>query len=155
MKSLIILAVFFSASCASNLLPANQRQSEEIVSTGMSKKEAYNSALVSIAKNFGNSEEVIKLKDKEAGTIVLKGNIPCNIFRQTGDINQYSLEFTLSIMLKDQKAKLFYEDMKMVSDTGSEISWAYNQLSSQEKVQKSKACLKPITKGLFRKNDNW
>lgn len=48
------------------------------------------------------ANQVIKVKNETAGSIVLKGNTSCNIFRQMGDANDYLLNFTLTVMTKDK-----------------------------------------------------
>lgn len=153
MKFLSLLLLTIITGCASSMLPTKQRALEKIVETKMAKNKAYSSALTYIAKNFGDSSKVIKMQNKDSGTIVLKGNTICNIFRQSGDINDYRLQFTLTISLKDKKAKLNYENLYISGSTGAEVSWAYNQLSSSEKVQQSMQCLEPMNKGLFKSND--
>lgn len=152
-KLALLITIIFLTACASSILPVEQRKLDKVVQTKMSKNKAYNTALAFIAKSFGNSNKVLKMKNKDSGTIVLKGNTACNIFRQSGDINNYSLQFTLTIMLKNKKAKLQYENLYISSETGTPISWAYNQLSSKENVKKSMQCLETLNSGLFKSND--
>lgn len=155
MKNIIVwLLLLTLSSCATSMLQKKDREIESVVKTKMSKENAYSTALTYIAKNFGDSSKVIKMKNLESGTIVLKGNTSCNIFRQAGDINNYLLQFTLTIMLKNQKAKLHYENLYISSNTGNPIGWEYNRISSKEKLRKSMGCLDSLNKGLFESN-NW
>ena len=70
-----------------------------------SKSASYTNALIWIAESFGDANEVIKLKDKEEGIIVIKG---------MSDYNNFSTSFTLTLLFSnnqvDIKIKNFEED---------------------------------------------
>ena len=77
---------------------------------GKSKNDAFVSAHAWIAKNFKSAHDVIQMQDKEAGMIVVKAAYIYYI--SFGDPIMGTqkvpgtLEYTLSVYLKDQKMKL-------------------------------------------------
>jgi hypothetical protein len=149
MKKLIMIITLLSlVSCASTLLPVGQRKVSIVKKTSKPKGHNYSKAMSYFAKAFKDSSKVIKSKDKGAGQIILKGNTSCNIFRQAGDINNYSLMFTLTFDAKDKKVRFLFEDLFIASNIGEPVAWGYNQLSSAENVKKSKKCLANLVSGV-------
>lgn len=153
MKKLAHLLIFITlASCAgAQLAPSETRTVDWVENTSASKADGYSTALTFFAQKFKDFDSVAKLKDPNSGTLVMKGNAPCNIFRQFGDVNDYSLQFTLTFQSKDKKSRFLFEDLMMISDRGNPISWGYNQITSAEQVEKAKACIEPIKKELIAK----
>lgn len=150
MKTLLYLCLFLLLSCsATTLAPNNIRTVKYQEKTSATKDQAYTSSLAYIAKNFGDSNHAIKAKDKDAGIIVLKGNINCNTLRQAGDPNDYSLKFNLSIKAKDSSYLLVFDDLQMLNDQGQMVRWDYNQIVDADKVSKVKPCLDPVRDGLM------
>lgn len=150
MKNLFYLALIFLVSCsAATLAPNNVRTVKYQERTSVTKGQAYTSSLAYIAKNFGDSNHAIKVKDKDAGMIVTKGNIICNSLRQSGDPNDYSLRFNLSIKANDNTYHLIFDDLQMLNEQGLPVRWEYNQITDGEKVSKVKPCLEPIRSGLI------
>lgn len=144
MKKILPLAFLVVSCTMAQLPPPEQRRitlNEKVKGT---KNQLYVATLTSLTKNLGNSNSAIKMQDKDAGVIVAKMNISCNIFRQTGDINEYSLSFNFSSKASDNLLKMDFEDLKIVGDTGKEVTWEYNQITNKEKVEKAKACLEPV-----------
>lgn len=142
------LVLLFSCSAAT-LAPNSTRTIKYQERTQASKDEAYNSSLAYIAKNFGDSNHAIKMKDKDAGMIISKGNIICNALRQSGDVNDYSLRFNMSIRAKNNSYSLVFDGLEMLDERGIPVRWEYNQITDETKVSKIKVCLDPIKKGLF------
>jgi len=141
MKTLILL---FLVSCASSLMPANERSTTILHSNGLSKKDNYNNALELFSESFNDSTKVIKLVNADTGTIILKGSIECNIFRQSGDFQPYYLSFSLKFKASNNQVKLRFRNMSIVNSMGKAVAWDYNQLSSKDKVNKAKTCLMPL-----------
>lgn len=158
MKFVQVLTVLLVVtSCASTLPPKEERSLTFVEDTKVDKNTAYTNSLSWIAKNFGNSNEVIKSQDKDTGTIILKGNTACNIFRQAGDINDYNLQFFLELNLKDNKARFQFEDLFIAGATGEPVGWEYNQLTDKTKVEKSGECLQNLRNGILNSinTKNW
>lgn len=150
----VILLSALLASCATSLPPRDQRKLTVIKETNSSKNENYSNAITYFSKAFKDSSEVIKNKDKESGRIILKGSTSCNIFRQTGDINNYSLQFTLTFNTKKQKVRFLFEDLFISNNLGEPVGWTYNQLSSPDKVKESKKCLTSLIEGAITSSDS-
>ena len=149
MKNLLILSTLLTlCSCATALIPKDQRKLVFTEETKLSKNDAYVNSLSFIAKNFGNSNEVIKAQDKDSGLLIIKGNTDCNIFKQFGDVNNYLLQFTLELNHKDNKVKMSFEDLFISSSTGEAVGWDYNQLTDKDKINKAGECLSSLKKGL-------
>lgn len=150
MKNLLYPSLALLISCsAATLAPNNVRTVKYQERTSVSKNEAYTSSLAYVAKNFGDSNHAIKAKDKDSGMIVLKGNINCNTLRQTGDPNDYSLKFNLTIKAIDNAYLLVFDDLQMLTEQGQMVRWNYNQIIDAEKVSKVKPCLDPVRDGLM------
>lgn len=144
MKSLTIASFLVLCSGCASLPPADQRQTQFVDSTSASKTVAYKRALAEFSKGFNDANRSLQLKDEESGQIVAKGNISCDIFRQPGDVNEYSLAFVMDFQAKDKKARFKFTDMVINDKYGQPVTWEYNQLTDSEKVEKAKECLKPL-----------
>lgn len=150
MKNLIYPALIFLVSCsAATLAPKNVRAIKYKERTSVSQNQAYTASLAYIAKNFGDANHAIKVKDKDAGMIVSKGNIVCNVLRQSGDPKDYSLKFNMSIKAIDHAYSLVFDDLQMLDDQGLPVRWEYNQITDSGKVSKVKSCLEPLRQGLL------
>lgn len=130
------------------LAPASDRRVEIIQKTKATKTEAYNKALVYFGKRLGDSNHASKVADKEQGQIVIKANMPCNVFRQSLDPKEYFLAFDLDFQAKDNRVRLVFEDMRILDDHGQLFIFDYNQLVSAEQTQKAKSCLADVARGL-------
>ena len=158
----ILLAVSLMltfAGCAS-LAPREQRQLQFVENTTAPKATAYNRAMGYIAKNFGNSNVAIRMKDEASGQIILKGNVACNEMRQFGDTNDYFLGFNLDFQAKDNKVRFLFEDLEMLKKDGTSVPFANNQLTSAGDTEKVKPCIEPVRSGMLKAinntgNDNW
>jgi hypothetical protein len=159
MKPHIIVLMALSLSACATMLPVEQRKTQYIETTTAKRAAAYGRALAYLSKNFGDANEAIKLKDSESGQIVAKGNVTCNALRQWGDVNEYSLRFNLDFQAKDNKVRLVFEELEMISAAGAPVEWDYNQISSAANLEKAKSCLEPIRsevlKAISAGADNW
>lgn len=146
MKIVLLSLICVSmASCASTPLASPEvRQKSFIIETKNDKNKNYSASLIHLSKNVGDSNHAIKVQDKEAGIIVIKGLVGCNVFKQMGapDMN---LEFNLTVNSKDQKVRVLFEDMVM---TGPGSEWEYAALSNAERVEKAATCLSTVVDGL-------
>jgi hypothetical protein len=97
---------------------------------------------------FTDLSKVVNVKDRDTGIISLVANTQCNVFRQWGDVNDYSVKFKLTLEFKDNKAKIEFDDLRMVDKYGSDLAYKYNQLVSKEQVDKAKTCLDSFVAGL-------
>jgi hypothetical protein len=110
---LTILAVFLgSCGSAPATLPPEELVIQRIFEVDKSKDELYRISMEWMAKTFKSSKAVIQYEDKEEGVIVGKGftvvryglGIPANTY------------FTLTIEVKDNKARATVEDAYFVID---------------------------------------
>jgi len=144
-KGLLIVLVLIVGACGSaKLLSPEQRKEIQVLDTSFLKNENYVKALQFFSTRFGDSSKAIKLSDKGAGMIVAKGNTPCNSLKQFGDVNDYSLQFELTVETKDKKIRVAFENLVMITDLGQPVRWSNNQMSSVSNVEKAKECLAPI-----------
>ena len=159
MKKLIVATMVILAGCGSvTLAPSNVRTVEFKHKTNLSKSEAYIKGLAYISKSFGDSNHAIKAKDKTSGMIVVKGNVDCSVFNQTGDPNSYNLHFVLTFQTKDNKVRLLFEDLFMSDNLGKPTTWSYLQLTDAKQVKKAEPCLYSVREGFlasFSKSSDW
>ncbi len=157
----VLLYILFLASfisCATGIIPKEERQLTFVKETSQKKEVNHSKAMEYFSKTFQDISSTLKRNDLASQTIILKGNIACNLFRQTGDINDYSLHFILTVDSKDKKIRFLFEDLFIAHATGQPVMWAYNQLSDKEKVQQAGNCLKPLMDGVLssiNKKDIW
>ena len=78
MKNLVVL-IILSACAGYSVLES--KPTVYVENTGVVKKDAYNKALAYLAKNLGNSNYAIRLKDPDSGKIITKMSVPCNEIR--------------------------------------------------------------------------
>ena len=90
--------------------------------TSLKQKDAYNAILTYLAKNLGDSNFAIKVKDPDAGTIVTQISFDCSDLKGLLDPNRHNAVFNLEVGTKDDKVRFVYE---AVSDR------VYNGLSGQ------------------------
>lgn len=160
---MIVLFCFMGllTSCAmGTLAPSEIRKKEYIIETKVKKADAYSKALAHLAKNFGDSNDAIKVKNEGSGQIIAKGNTTCNILPGDG-LSNYSLWFNLDFQAKDNKVRFDFEDLiikygstsKMpgFTDTNSmsgQTAPPHFNIQKKEDVDKLESCLKPIVDGV-------
>lgn len=146
MKTILLATLSITlASCAGTPLASSDvRQKSYIIESKNDKAKNFSLSLAHLSKNVGDSNHAIKLQDKEDGTIIMKGLVTCNVFKQLGapDMN---LEFNLTVNSKDQKIRVFFEDLTM---TGPGSQWEYAILNNASKVEQASKCLDGIIDGL-------
>mgnify|MGYP001562941971 CR=1 FL=1 len=141
MKKLIPLAMaVFLVSCATPL-PKEKRELTFVETTTASKSDAYNRVLSYLAKNLGDSNAAIKVKDQENGTIITQIILPCNDFRTFMDINPYTAEYNLEVNAKDKKVRLVYEAVaKRGHNAVSGSAFNPQPITSDSEAQAAKKC---------------
>lgn len=82
----------------------NENHKEWIADDSLTKDEAYDRAINWIAVHFNSANDVIQLKDKENGSIVVKAIAPFNNFAGISYVR-----YTMQIKIKDQKAKFTFD----------------------------------------------
>jgi hypothetical protein len=157
MKYLLLLTLFACGSA--QLAPSSDRIHSEVIKTKYSKTQNYSKAMTYFAQSYGNAKKAIISKDSNSGTIIADGNVTCNVFRQTGDINNYSLAYRMTFNSKNKKIRLKYEDLRIINNLGENVGWSYNQLTSKSDSEKAiKKCLKPLISDIKKSitvSDNW
>lgn len=150
MKFFSMLPLLALASCGSaTLAPQNERivKFSEIVNAD--KATVYTSVMAFLAKNVGDANSAIKMQDKDAGMIIYKGNVPCGIFKQFGDTNDYIVQFNMTAKADNKLLKLSFEDLVMANEYGAPFKYDYGQITDSSKVEKVKECLLPIRKSIL------
>lgn len=75
-----------------------------------SKSASYTKALIWIAESFGDANEVIKLKDKEEGIIVVKG---------ITNLNGFNTGFTMTLLFEEDSLNISLKNFE-------ETNYGYN-----------------------------
>ena len=118
MKNTMLASLIVLSSCA-GYEPAQKKDLSFVFveQTGLSKKDAFNKTLAYLAKNLGNSNYAIQLKDESQGKIVTKIANGCNQMQASMDLTTYTASYVLEADIKDKKVKLNFE-----ADTFSQIN---------------------------------
>ena len=113
-KHLIFLLLsLVLVSCAGyEQITQEQRDKSFIETQPLDKDTAYDAVLEWLAKNFYSANNVIQLKDKDRGTIVVQaiGSYYYDILHTL--VNNY--HYTLTVNIKDQKIKLDFNTNDIV-----------------------------------------
>ncbi len=149
-RNISLLLIFPAFSGCATLAPVEDRKVEYIENTKAKKSEAYSAALAHFGKLFGNASAAIKISNAEAGQIVAKGVVECNVLRQFGEIYPHNLRFDLDFQAKDNRVRLAFENLVMTDHLGTEQGYAVRQLTDRAKVEQAKSCLEPIRAGLLK-----
>ncbi len=133
MKVLSILTLILFTSCAGmkSSYPEGINV-EKKVSTKGSKSDNHGNAMDWIALNFNNSNQVVKVNDKERGKIVLKGLIDCEVNNGGANVN-ISFGLNLAVTSSDKLANI-----SMTNITSSD-GWNYPR--NEEQASQVKTCL--------------
>lgn len=110
-QTIAALAVLLSA-CASAPLPQSQREFSFIEQTTLKQRDAYNVILAHLAKNLGDSNLAIKVRDPESGTIITQIAFDCPELKQFLDPNRHTPVFNLEVSTKDNRVRFVYEGIE-------------------------------------------
>jgi|TARA_R110001632_G_C11350398_1_gene418344 Cu/Ag efflux protein CusF len=122
----IILIIFVGFSMI-GIAQTKDGSFEKSIKYTSSKDDAFTNTLIWAAESFNNSNEVIKMKDKEAGVIVIKG-------AQSGI---YRTSFTMTFKFKSEECSVHIKNWKE-----TEYNYAYNDFENCY----TKACKKNLAK---------
>lgn len=105
-----MLSILLFGNCLS-VLPREQRRTEAVFTTQLTKKEIYDRALVYLAKSLVNANLNIQIRDSENGRIVSHRNLRY----QSGFQCLYGcdLEFNIDLTAKDGKYRIILDDVLM------------------------------------------
>jgi hypothetical protein len=127
---------------APDLLPEDQREKIYKFPTTLDKKKAFTKLAIWTAKTFSNSNEAIKLKDAELGTIVAKGILSCEALKiGNGYAKNQHLDFTLEITVEDKNAEVKVSNVVGTSDAGYDNGARPSK--KEEMDAAAKECLDP------------
>ena len=134
MKKLLIL---FLATLTCNLAIAQNEEGEfnEKLTFSIQKEHAYTNTLIWIAESFNDANNVIKLKDKEEGIIVVKG------FIKDAD---FSTSFTMTFRFMETECSVKIKNWKEIN---------YNYTYADTSNCYTKACKKNIENWSIRTNE--
>jgi hypothetical protein len=108
MKMLLLVSVLTLASCAT-AMKKEDSVFTFVETTTVDKVPAFNSALSYLAKNLGDSNYAIKIKDETNGKIITQIGTGCNELRAFADFSNYTVNYTLEADFKDKKVRLSLE----------------------------------------------
>lgn len=146
-KFTLPILAFVSVGCAT-IAPPDVRKASFVEKTSQTKSASFNRALAYLAKNMGDSNSAIKLKDPESARIVVKMNSPCNAIRPWGDfMNNYSASYTADFQAKDKRFRLNFEDVHILVDQTGAL--AGTNISGAKEMDKVKSeCLSGVVASL-------
>lgn len=106
--------------------PENLTRYERVIDIpNTNKKEIFEGSKQWFAKSFKNSNSVIKYENLETGSIIGKGNMPygcdmgevaCALLET--DRSKRTLEFTVKVDAKDNRARVIFEDLVRTTPGG-------------------------------------
>lgn len=133
MKLFTLLSLIFLTSCAGmkSSYPEGINV-EKKVTTKSGKVDNHGNAMDWIALNFNNSNQVVKVNDKERGKIVLKGLLDCEVNNGGANVT-ISFGLNLSVASSD---KLVAISMTNITSTDG---WNYPR--NDEQAGQVKSCL--------------
>lgn len=99
--------------CASTVPTLGQQQSLDKIKefSDLKKDELYKRSLNWVARTYNSANDVIQLKDPEAGQLICNGVGSITVFLYTG-----YFRYTMIIDLKDSKIRIRYENIQSEPD---------------------------------------
>lgn len=128
-----------------DLHPENVSVDKTII-TKKSKLDNHDAIVDWIALNFNNSNEVLKVNDKERGKIILKGLTGCTISNGGVDVD---LMFHINVTVVSTDKKVVIEIPNIVSNDG----WDYPRTDEQVVQVRNcieKSIIKPVENELVK-----
>ncbi len=137
---------------------------DSIVSSTLKKEFLYSNALSWLSSNFKDSRNAIETKDAESGEIIFKGNLPDKVIvmlksgKQT--LANTRLYFTGKIIIKDEKFRIIFTDLKYSYITDTLYSDLLNrELRKDDKYNEKnlanlESIVKDLSQALNKKADN-
>jgi hypothetical protein len=108
MRILLVVAAMLLVGCAGSSIrmsyEPNEQHHEYTIDHGLTKDEAFKRAMNWVAVNYVSANDVIQLKDKETGVIVVKAVAPFVVITSTRYVN-----YTMQIKVKDNKSKITFD----------------------------------------------
>lgn len=133
MKSFTLMSLIFLTSCAGMKSSYPEGiQVDKKISNQKSKIDNHGNAMDWIALNFNNSNNVVKVNDKERGKIVLKGLIDCEVNNGGVDVK---VKFDLNLAITSSDKAVLISMPKITSTDG----WNYPR--NDEQAEQVKSCL--------------
>lgn len=144
MKTILALALglFLFEGCVMAPLAKEAREFSFVEQTTVKQKDAYNSALAYLAKNLGDSNFAIKVKDPEAGSIITDIALDCPQLKNSVlDPNRHTVLYNLEVQTKDNKIRFIYEATVIRTFNGfGGRAMGEDPVSSQGAADSAKTC---------------
>ncbi|MBT6997699.1 MAG: DUF4468 domain-containing protein [Prolixibacteraceae bacterium] len=137
MKKLIIILLFSPFICFSQNLEIDKEsgkytKQEVIEIENKSKDDLFNKTIEWITLNYNSADDVIQLKDKELGKIIIKGNFSSSMYMKQGWINH-----TLVLDFKDNKLRYKYTDFSYYSTGSGEMPFEKSMMSKKKMLKET------------------
>lgn len=161
-KQTLLIGFFGIAlfGCASAPLPQDQRELTYVEQTSAKQKDAYNAVLSYLAKNLGDSNFAIKVKDPESGTVITQIAFDCPELKDFLDLNRHMPTFNLEVATKDNKARLVFEALndRVYNAVGGALI-SERVISRASQVASAKTCVERektnILSAISAKKSSW
>lgn len=118
---LLILSTILSSCMSLSPTPEQEKALEEIKDfTGLAKQDLYKKALTWVARTYNSANDVVQLKDPEAGQIICKGlgSVMVDVFYGNG-----YFAYTMILDIKDNKIRVRFENI-LSQSYGSKAAFA-------------------------------
>ncbi|TGK36203.1 DUF4468 domain-containing protein [Leptospira gomenensis] len=152
MKLLILLSGLFIFTNCVSLAPREERSISTIFETGVKKGDAYQRALIYLAKSLNNGNLAIQVRDESQGRIVSLAQIKCNSYKRWKyPMNQVWVDFNIDFTAKDQKARIIFDDIVLgLFDPYGRKGAFQEPLDKEDTDSIDKECLEPIRAEIIR-----
>lgn len=156
----LMIIIFVLASCAKFVPYNGPKSKEEIIQTGKSKNAAYDDSLAFLAKYVRNSNDAIKVKEKDTGRIVAKITYSCKLMTVLNDPFDADVGFDVDLSFKDKRVKSLITLTGYMDgmDPATATMKSYPIYQSEKQPEQIQACLDElmasISKGISLKRDS-
>lgn len=105
-KYLLVIILMCSCGSTQPILASSETKQVFTEKTSATAKEGYSSALSYLARNLGDSNYAIRMKDFESKKIVTKIGLSCNELNDSMFKYTYTAHFTVEASFKDNSVKI-------------------------------------------------
>lgn len=122
----------------------------------MDKGHIYNKVLEWLVINYKSANDVIQLKDKEVGKVIVKGNFSTSMYMKQGWVRH-----TLILDIKDNKYRYTYSNLSYYSTGSGEINFEKSIMSKKKLISQTETdidnSIESLTKYInsTEGNDDW
>lgn len=143
MKRVFLIGCLGLATACATMPPATpeQREITFVEETSLKKKDAYDASLNWLAKNLGDSNFAIKVKDADAGTIITQIATECPELKVDAlDFNKHTALYNLEVGTKDNKMRFAFEAVSIRTYNGVSGDYLGERAFTAREIGSAKIC---------------